>query len=91
MLTREEKETILTFNEEVNGLADVETFNGRMIRDIRKAAEMYPNDVQITDNGDGSIRATFPKKWVKIRAPRILTDEQRAEMAEKARKNLFKS
>ena len=81
-LTREEMETIITFNE-IDGAADIETFNSRIKRDIAKAAENYPQDVTIHDNGDGSIRAILPKKWVKIRAPRVLTDEQRAEIAER--------
>ena len=81
-LTREEMETIATFNE-ADTTADVETFSSRLIRDIHKAADMYPDDVTIIDNGDGSIRAIFPKKWIKVRAPRILTDEQRAEIAER--------
>lgn len=76
-LTAEEKETIISFNE-AEKTADVEAFNSRTIREIRKAAEMYPDEVTITENSDGSIRAVFPRKWVKIRAPRILSDAQRA-------------
>ena len=76
-LTAEEKETIISFNE-AEKTADVEAFNSRTIREIRKAAEMYPDEVTITENSDGSIRAIFPRKWVKIRAPRILSDAQRA-------------
>ena len=84
-LTAEEKETIISFNE-AEKTADVEAFNSRTIREIRKAAEMYPDEVTITENSDGSIRAVFPRKWVKIRAPRLLTDEQRAEMSERGKK-----
>ena len=76
-LTAEEKETIISFNE-AEKTADVEAFNSRTIREIRKAAEMYPDEVTITENSDGSIRAVFPRKWVKIRAPRILSDAQKA-------------
>lgn len=87
-LTREEMETIITFNE-IDGAADIETFNSRIKRDIVKAAENYPQDVTVHDNGDGSIRAILPKKRVKIRAPQKLTEERRAQMAESARKNLL--
>ena len=76
-LTAEKKETIISFNE-AEKTADVEAFNSRTIREIRKAAEMYPDEVTITENSDGSIRAVFPRKWVKIRAPRILSDAQKA-------------
>lgn len=84
-LTAEEKETIISFNE-VEKTADVEAFNSRTIREIRKAAEMYPDEVTITENSDGSIRAVFPRKWVKIRAPRILSDAQRAVIEKNAEK-----
>lgn len=84
-LTAEEKETIISFNE-AEKTADVEAFNSRTIREIRKAAEMYPDEVTITENSDGSIRAVFPRKWVKIRAPRILSDAQRAVIEKNAEK-----
>lgn len=84
-LTAEEKETIISFNE-AEKTADVEAFNSRTIREIRKAAEMYPDEVTIIENSDGSIRAVFPRKWVKIRAPRILSDAQRAVIEKNAEK-----
>lgn len=55
------------------------------MREIRKAAEMYPDEVTITESTDGAYIASFPKKWVKIRAPRVLTDEQRAAMVERGK------
>ena len=33
----------------------------------------------------GAVEATFPKTWIKIRPPRILTDEQRAELSERGK------
>lgn len=81
-ITREEQETICTFNE-LDKAADIETLNARLIRDIRRAAEAYPEDVQVTEGADGAVRAIFPKKRLKIRMPRVMTEEQRAEIAER--------
>lgn len=71
----------------------------RFITKIRKLAEKYPDECQIThENKDGSIVAHIPVKWIKIsRIDRQLTDEQRAELAERVkvaqehRRNALKS
>lgn len=76
-LTNLEKETIICFNE-AEPTAEVFTYNGRMLRDLAKLAEERPADVQhILDNGTGGMTYRVPKKWVKIRASRILSDAQR--------------
>ena len=61
---------------------------GRFITQIKKLAEERPDDVRIMDeNQDGSILAQFPVGYVKLRAPRILTEEQKEEMAERAKRH----
>lgn len=84
-LTAEEKETIISFNE-ADGTADIEVFSARILREIRKAAEMYPDEVTIKESSEGAYLVTLPKKWIKVRAPRVLTDEQRAEIAQRFKK-----
>jgi len=84
MLTAQEKETIITLNE-ADKTADIEVFNARLMREIRKAVEAYPDEVTIKEGSDGSFRVTLPRKWIKIRAPRVLTDEQRAAMIERGK------
>ena len=84
-LTAEEKETIINFNE-ADATADIEVFSARLMREIRKAAELYPDDVTIKESSEGAYLVTLPKKWIKIRAPRILTDEQHAEIAQRFKK-----
>ena len=45
-----------------------------------------PEDVKIIAmNNDGSIYAHVPRKYVKLRAPRILTEEQRVELIERGK------
>lgn len=85
-LTNLEKETIICFNE-AEPTAEIFTYNGRMLRDLSKLAEERPADVQhILDNGIGGHTYRVPKKWVKIRASRILTEEERAMRVDIARR-----
>lgn len=87
-LTSEEKETIIVFNE-CDKTADIETFNKSLIKQAQKAKEMYPEQVVIKPIDEEICTITLPKKWIKIRAPRIITDEQRAILAERARASGF--
>ena len=51
---------------------------GKMMNRIRKLAEQYPNEVQITaENGGDCLVAHIPYKWIKIAPPRQVSDEQR--------------
>ena len=85
-LTREELETVISFNELPDCMADIETPNGRMIRMLEKARAEYPDEVvYLGRSAEGFERYQVPKKWIKIRAPRKLTEEQRAAIAEKLR------
>lgn len=48
-------------------------------RKVLKLAESYPDDVKLDKiNDDDSIMAHIPVKYIKIAAPRNITDEQRA-------------
>lgn len=85
-LTNQERETIICLNE-ADPTAEVFTYNGRMLRQLEQLAEERPDDAHhISDNGAGGSTYSVPKKWVKIRASRILTDEQRTAMSERGRK-----
>lgn len=54
---------------------------------VRRLAEEYPEEVQITaENPDGSIVAHLPTKWIKITAPRKMTEEQKAELSERGKR-----
>lgn len=84
-LTSAEKETIITFNE-ADKEAEVFTYNGRMLKDLGKLAEQRAEEVQcIKANADGSRIYRLPKKWVKIRASRILTEEQLERASERGK------
>ena len=51
---------------------------------LRKLAEEYPDEVKIRyENRDGSVVGTIPVKFIRITAPRKLTDDQKEAAAER--------
>lgn len=86
-MTRAEKETIITFNEEED-VAIVYTYNGRVKREIERAIESSGDGAArvVEKNKDGSAEYVIPKKWVKVRGGRNMTEEQKEKMEERGRK-----
>lgn len=72
--------------------AEVSAYNGSRLKGrVIKLAEQHPEDIKIlVTNKDGSIFAHVPAKYVKLRAPRELTEEQRKKLIERG-KNISKS
>jgi hypothetical protein len=61
------------------------------INKVERLAKKYPDLVQILKrNSDGSIFAHLPLKFIKISAPRQITEEQR-EQARERFKNMHKT
>lgn len=63
------------------------------VRQFRKLAEEHPDEVTIYhENDDGSILVKIPKNYVKFSPPKRmnLTDEQRVELAKRARNSFQK-
>ena len=59
----------------------------RMKTKVQKLHKEYPEDVQIVaENKDGSICAWIPVKWVNIRKPKRVSDNQRAAASERLKK-----
>ena len=67
--------------------AEVSAYNGSWLKGrVIKLAEQHPEDIKIlANNKDGSIFAHVPIKYVKLRATRKLTEEQRAELVERGK------
>lgn len=67
--------------------AEVSAYSGSKLKGrVLKLSEQFPDDVKIlATNKDGSIFAHVPAKYVKLRAPKILTEEQRAELIERGK------
>lgn len=55
---------------------------------IIKLKAQYQDEVEIYENKDGSIFAHIPRSWVKINHPRVMTEEQRNEAAERLKLSL---
>lgn len=88
-LTSYEQETIINFNEEEKTAA-VYTYNKATIKMLDKCCLDYP-DMFVLLKADVygkhiSKSYVIPKKYVKIRKPKILSDVQRILAVEKAKK-----
>lgn len=78
MLTNAEKETIIIFDE-AEKLARIETFNGRLIRRLTELSESREDCRKVFGPDEyGAYKFEFPAKWLKINAPRELSEAQRA-------------
>ena len=87
-LSRYEQETIVNFNES-DSAATVYTYNGAFKKKLRLLSEQFPSDAKfIREDQHGGVTYSIPKRWIKIRAPRILTEEQRTANAERLKSNL---
>lgn len=77
-LTLYEQETIILFNE-AEKTASVYTHNRAFLRKLEKLAEDRPDDCRLKRKDPENRAAEYivPKKWIKINAPRCLTDEQK--------------
>ena len=82
--TAYEKETIINFNNaEQNASCYTLNFHRRQM--LLNLADEFPDDLKIISKRDDMGEVTFPKKWVKIRPPRKLTEEQRVNAVERGR------
>ena len=79
-----EKETVINFNNAEQN-ASCYTLNTHKRQMLVNLAEEYPDDVKIISKRDDMVEVTVPKKWVKIRPPRKLTEEQRVNAVERGR------
>lgn len=55
----------------------------KFINRIKRLAESYQDQVSLAENEDGSVCAGFPLSWVKLSPPRQMSEEQRANAAER--------
>lgn len=81
-MTNIEKETVILFNE-AEGVAQIETFNPRLLRQLRKVAECDGVSCAADQSGYGCY--TIPKSMIKIHGPRrgTLNESQRAKASER--------
>lgn len=82
-LTRLEMETIITFNAEEQ-TACCFTADKTMMRKIYKLID-GGNDIKILREGEDYLEVEVPKKWVKIRPPRKMSEEAKVAAGERMR------
>lgn len=82
-LTRAEMETIIIYNLQ-DDTASCETADRAMMNRLDKLCAKS-SDITRTECNGTFARYVFPRKWVSVKMPRVLTDEKRAEMAQRAR------
>lgn len=71
-----ERETIFNYNM-AEDVCYLDTFDSALIRRMDVLASQNPC-CQATGRGEGWAKYTFPKKWIKVRPPRELTEKQKA-------------
>lgn len=82
-----EQETIINYNQEEK-TASCYTFDQALIRKLDKLCETSDDIFRVDGCTPGPAKEyVFPKKWVRIRPPRQMSDEQRAAASERAKKN----
>lgn len=90
-LTKEEKETIITFDES-NDTATIYTHTAHIQRQMEQLAAQRPDRCSLVRCFEGgAAEYNFPKKWFRIYPERILTADARAALAERLKCNLAKN
>ena len=71
-----ERETIINMND-AEPTANIFTQQAPMMRKLLKLAEERPDDVKILKQTEEMLEVSVPKKYVKIRPPRFMSEEQK--------------
>lgn len=84
-LSRYEMETIISYNDEEK-TASVYTHNRSLIRQLAAMAEERPDECKLlrTNHEEMAVEYIIPKRWVKVRMTRILSEEQLQAARERA-------
>jgi hypothetical protein len=87
-MTKYESETTITFNDEEQ-VAIVYTCNKSWINRLEGYKSKSPL-ISLIKTDEYSRTYKLPKSWVKIRLPKVITEEKRAKMAQAARERFAK-
>ena len=84
-MTRLEQETIINFNED-EPTATIYTYNGALTCKLEALADQRPAEAKRGRAfSDGGREYIVPKRWVKVNAGMILTQEERERRSERAK------
>ena len=82
-LTAYEKETIINYNA-AEKTASIYTHDRSLIRKLMAIADTR-DDIIVKHHDDECASFIVPKKWIKVNAGRVLTEEERSARAERMR------
>ena len=86
-LSNYEKESVILFNE-AEKTADIYTHNPALKKQLVELAVKYPEQVkQETENRYGGQMFVIPKKWIRVKPPRVLSPAQREVLDRINKKN----
>ena len=86
-LTLEEQETIILFDNS-SPIAEIYTHDRPLKRKISEACKKRPDIIEHTgSNGEGGETYLIPKKYISVRVPRLLTDEEKLKCAVRLNEN----
>lgn len=78
----DERETIITTCDNTK-LVNIYTYQRKWINCVLRLAEERPDNVNILKQNEHMVEAEMPVKYLKLRAPRIYTEEEKAIMTER--------
>jgi len=85
-LSPEEKEPIFVMSE-ADDLAWIDTYNKRYLHKLDKLVTQYPDICyKVRGYDTGAVRYIISKKWVTIRTPVVLTEEETAARQARGKK-----
>lgn len=87
-LTKYEQETIIIYNQE-ESLAIIETFDPVLIRKLDKLC-LSTKGITVETTTKECRVYKLPKRWIKVSAPKQLSEESRQKLSERARANLHR-
>lgn len=84
-MKRQEQETVILFNEEEKE-ASVYTHNKSLINKLLGLCKKYPEEYKLKTEDEHSKTFKIPKRYITIRQPRTLTQEQKEKLQENVKK-----
>ena len=81
-LSKEEKETIITYDES-NNIAEIYTCSQNIIKKLDKLCEKYPDQYKIKNEDNISKTYITSKKLIKYSYKRILSEESKNKIRER--------
>jgi hypothetical protein len=82
-LTGYEQETIINYNKE-EAEADIYTHDEKLIKKLKQACKVHPEKFKQIDKNGEAYTFTIHKKYITVKIPKVLTEEERQKLRERA-------